>query len=689
MGVPGFFTPSKILVLAWTFLLPTALFAEATKQAEATLPVRSVALYSSGVGYFQHAGSVQGGSELHLPLETKQISDVLKSLVMEDLDGGVPGSVLYPSENSKSRILSSFEIDLSQNPSLADIFSQLRGSQITATHQGNKLSGRLLGVEQRPVAIQKSDVAVMEWFVNLFTEEGFRSVAFSDLEQLALDDSGDRHDLVQALKALDDIRSKNSKKMVLQFPGNGLKRVRLGYVVETPTWKRSYRMILPDDTEQDGKTGLARIQGWAVVENQTDNDWQDIRLSLVSGRPISFVQDLYTPHYVQRPVIQTQEQAAIEPQPHLGGVRAVARRGLQEESASMGMTAFAKAPMNDYVEDEKGWEGHALNPAIQAAATAESVGELFNFTVDGVTLPRRRGAMISFISQSINMEKVSLYNQTSLKEHPFNGVWLSNNTDINLPSGPVTVFAGGVYGGDALLDNLPAGEKRLLSYGVDQDVAVVAQSAPKQSQISSGRIVNGVLTFTRKYQANQTFDFDNRGGDRKNLVVEYPKREGWQVAGSVQPFESTDQWHRFRVELAAKGRSQLIVEEEKVQQSRVVLVRGGLSPLLSYAREGAFSNSVRQGLNKAAELQGRVEKIRQQKTLAQQQVHELTREQERVRANLKTVDGKSRFYARMMDKMSDKETLLEENQQQIQKLDSQMDQAQKALEHYLENLVLE
>ncbi|MBF0449012.1 MAG: hypothetical protein HQL67_12510, partial [Magnetococcales bacterium] len=259
MGVPGFFTPSKVLVLAWTILLPTALFAETTKPVDATLPVRSVALYSSGVGYFQHAGSVQGGSELHLPLETKQISDVLKSLVMEDLDGGVPGSVLYPSENSKNRILSSFEIDLSQNPSLADIFSQLRGSQITATYQGNKLSGRLLGVEQRPVALKESDEAVMDWFVNLFTQEGFRSVAFRDLEQLALDDAGDRHDLVLALKALDDIRSKNSKKMVLQFPGKGVKRVRLGYVVETPTWKRSYRMILPDETKKKKKTGLARI----------------------------------------------------------------------------------------------------------------------------------------------------------------------------------------------------------------------------------------------------------------------------------------------------------------------------------------------------------------------------------------------------------------------------------------------
>ncbi|MBF0449130.1 MAG: hypothetical protein HQL67_13130 [Magnetococcales bacterium] len=425
------------------------------------------------------------------------------------------------------------------------------------------------------------------------------------------------------------------------------------------------------------------------MENQTDNDWQDIRLSLVSGRPISFVQDLYTPRYVQRPVIQTQDQAAVEPQPHLGGVRTVARRGLQKKSASLEMTAFAQAEMSDRFEDEKGWEQQSLNPAIQAAAKAESAGELFNFTVDGVTLPRRRGAMIAFISQSIDMEKVSLYNQSSLGDHPFNGVWLSNNTDINLPSGPVTVFAGGVYGGDALLDNLPAGERRLLSYGVDQDVAVVTESAPTHSQISSGRIVNGVLTFTRKYRATQTFDFDNRGSDKKNLIVEYPKRKGWKVAGLVQPFESTNQWHRFRVELGAKGQSQLTVDEEKVQLSQVFLVRHGLSQLLSYAKEGAFSNSVRQGLNKAAELQGQIEKIRQQKNRAQQQIHELTREQERIRANLKTVDGKSRFYARMMNKMSDKETLLEEKQQQIQKLDSQMDQGQKALEHYLENLVLE
>ena len=37
------------------------------------------------------------------------------------------------------------------------------------------------------------------------------------------------------------------------------------------------------------------FQGWAIVENSSEADWSDIRLSLVSGRPISFTMDLYQP----------------------------------------------------------------------------------------------------------------------------------------------------------------------------------------------------------------------------------------------------------------------------------------------------------------------------------------------------------------------------------------------------------
>jgi hypothetical protein len=52
--------------------------------AAVDVPVRRVVLFSSGVGYFEHAGKVDGSTTTDLRFKTAQINDVLKSLVVED-----------------------------------------------------------------------------------------------------------------------------------------------------------------------------------------------------------------------------------------------------------------------------------------------------------------------------------------------------------------------------------------------------------------------------------------------------------------------------------------------------------------------------------------------------------------------------------------------------------------------------
>src|SRR5205814_7408886 len=97
--------------------------------------------------------------------------------------------------------------------------------------------------------------------------------------------------------------------------------VRIGYVVETPIWKTSYRLVLPGEgADAAGNKDKPKLLGWAIVENQTDNDWSNVQLSLVSGRPISFIQDLYRPLYVPRPVVQPELYASLRPQTYDAGM---------------------------------------------------------------------------------------------------------------------------------------------------------------------------------------------------------------------------------------------------------------------------------------------------------------------------------------------------------------------------------
>ena len=85
-------------------------------------------------------------------------------------------------------------------------------------------------------------------------------------------------ELRAALALLAQSHSQDRKRVVLGFTGKGKRRVQVGYLLETPVWKTSYRLVLGGEQSHF-------LQGWAIVENTTDQDWRGVKLALVSGRP--------------------------------------------------------------------------------------------------------------------------------------------------------------------------------------------------------------------------------------------------------------------------------------------------------------------------------------------------------------------------------------------------------------------
>src|SRR2546421_1080100 len=118
----------------------------------------------------------------------------------------------------------------------------------------------------------------------------------------------------KALETLALSHDTQKKAVSINFVGEGKRTVRVGYVIENPIWKTSYRLVL------DKKEGKPFLQGWAIVENPSDEDWNKVRMALISGRPISFQMDLYQPLYVPRPVVEPELFASLRPQTYSGAV---------------------------------------------------------------------------------------------------------------------------------------------------------------------------------------------------------------------------------------------------------------------------------------------------------------------------------------------------------------------------------
>ena len=214
------------------------------------VPVKEVVLFSSGVGYFQHEGTVQGDAGTELRFKTNQINDILKSLVLQDLDGGHVGVVTYPSQDPLEKTLGSFQVDISDNPSLGDVAQQAaRCADHAALHRPERASKiprhrpRRRGTPdaRRQTASQPFQKA----FLNLVTDRGIRSLELDSVERFQLDDSGLQDELNRALAAVAGARDQDKKPVHIRFNGQGERHVRLGYVVETPIWSASYRLVLP------------------------------------------------------------------------------------------------------------------------------------------------------------------------------------------------------------------------------------------------------------------------------------------------------------------------------------------------------------------------------------------------------------------------------------------------------------
>src|SRR5687767_3671920 len=272
--------------------------AKAAQQQPAQVPVKQVVLFSSGVGYFEHFGSVQGNGSTELQFKTQQINDILKSLVLQDLDGGQVSTVTYPSLDPLSKTLGSFQVNIASNPPLGDLLNQLRGATVTIkTNDAKSVRGTVLGVEKkrRPVGDKDKQEVVEVAVINILDGANIQSVILDEVRDIQLEDAQLRDELARALAAVAQARGQDKKPVAINFRGEGERRVRIGYVVETPVWKTSYRLILgdakgaganapkPKEGEPAPLPGDGKLQGWAIVENQTDSDWTDVQLSLVSG----------------------------------------------------------------------------------------------------------------------------------------------------------------------------------------------------------------------------------------------------------------------------------------------------------------------------------------------------------------------------------------------------------------------
>ncbi len=628
--------------------------------------LKRVVLYTSGVGYFEYEDRITHDSITELELERKQVPDVLKSLVIM-LEGDVAlGGVACDTRDPIEKTLQSFDIDVT-GPSLSKLLGQLRGQPIRLQLSAETVDGILYGVEPVTRIVEKNEEKRFQ--LHLMGDGGFRSVPLGEVRHVEIIDESVRENLQSALALLAENRSSERKTLSVSYRGRGAGNLRLGYLVETPIWKTSYRLI----HEPDG----IRVQGWAHIENMTGHDWDNVTLSLLSGSPVSFIQNLYDPLYKNRPVVPYDTGKGIEPYVP----DAVMRERVQ---ASFHGAASAR------MEADK--EMKALAPRVSAAgisaqASGAEAGELFEYAVDyPISLARHQSLMLPIVSGQINGRKVSIFNSSVHERHPMNSLLITNSTGLYLMRGPVTVFDDGVYAGDALLPDMEEGEDRVIPYAVDTGCDIQSSRTTAPYEVVRISIVNGVLHERRKFVQEAVYTLHNKQPSAVDLILEHPYREQWELVVPKSAVSRTRENYRISIGLKPASQETLRIIEERVVTERVHLNGLRSDRLDYYLEQKSISSAVRKAMRQWAALQSAKTALEQDERQIEKQLEAFEKEQQRIRENMKVVEKTAASYSRwetMLIEQEDEITVLKDRVADVR---IQLKEKKREIRNFLENL---
>ena len=647
------------------------------------LPVTKIVLFSTGLGYFQRTGIVHGAATVDLRFKTKDINDLLKSMILQDLDGGSISSVNYSSRDPLAVTLRSMSVDLSGNPGISGILSQLRGEEISVDLAGRSgaIRGLIVGLEH--VSNPNGQSVQM---LNLYGKSGIVGVEMQSIQGIRFVDPRLDIEFRKALQLLTEAKSSDEKRVTFGFTGEGNRRVLVGYLLETPVWKTSYRLVLGEEDEHV-------LQGWAIVENTTDEDWGGIDLTLVSGKPVSFIMDLYSPVYNRRPVIQIETAAvasvkAYEEAPRLSSRSApsAAPSMVMEDYSGMGGGAF-----DDF--DEYGVELD-ISQGVESAATTARAGQFFHYAIEKpVTLPRKESAMVPIVDEIVEGKLISIFNPRDGMVNPYNGLRFRNSTDIDLMGGPLTIFQAGTYAGDSRIGSVNSGDERILSYSVDLETEVRTTARSVEPRLVGIEIEKGIFVTETLNRQETDYALTGRGLREKSVLVEHPILQGWKLVEPAEPEERTASFYRFTVDLPKSGGGateyELNVAEELTVFQRTDLLNASDSFIQTYIDLDTVEARVKTALRGIVERRKGLNETLALRRERENRRSAIYREQDRIRKNMVNLDEDTELYKQYVATLTAHEQELEEIDTRIIELTVIEQNQRNELEEYVRSLQLE
>jgi len=663
------------------------------------VPVSKITLFSSGVGFFEHSGCVSGTKEITLPFNTNAVNDALKSLVISDPEG-CP-AVSYPSEETFSRTLMSLSINLNGS-SIQSMLQSLKGAEIEV-FAPKSIKGRIIFAERRTInEADKQKLPGSESvngsrdYLSLFTSNGIKTVCIDEISHFTFSDPKITEDLNRALDLAMKSQDDKTRNLTIELAGNSERRISFGYVIPAAVWKASYRLNI--------NLKNSFLQGWAIVDNNSDNDWNNIELALVTGKPVSFIQDLYKIHNPTRPIIPLLTEGIADAKTYDSGssksstlgqsLKRSIEKKMQSVSLSQDDIDAILSPISGTHEAANEDDNSQIGSLINTAASRPA-GDQFEYTIKKpVSLSRQQSAMLPLVEGIIEANKYLVFSReeknANCAYNPAICVELTNNTGMKLPAGPITVYDGMSYAGDALIKFFPIDEKRLISYG--EDLSVTCSFITTVSEkVSLIKIENGLMKQNRKTIYQSVYTFRNAGNETKKIIIEHPLTPRADLISPVQYSEKTHNLYRFTETLPSSDDFiHFSVTEEKVLCEELEIINFHYEKLASFLSDKAVTQKkVQEVLNNVSSLNQKIIKAGDTHKDLKDKLKQMLDKQERTRKNIDAAGNQSQQGKEYLQRLAREDSEIDALEEKINTAMNAIEEANKEYEKYLLGIKLE
>jgi len=659
------------------------------------LPVKRVVLYKNGVGYFEHSTRVHGNQDLAIDFTTGQLNDVLKSLTAVDLGEGRISSVRYNSIAPLDERLKALRLPFGEQVTRSDFLTALRGARVEVRNGSDNAAGRLLSVEKEKRFNEKGDSYEVTEF-SVITDTGdMRNFDLGPATSVRLAE-GDLNDEVgKYLNLIGSSRARDLRRMTISATGNGDRDIFVSYISEVPVWKSTYRIILPEKPEEK-----PLLQGWAIVDNTVGEDWKDIQLSLVAGAPQSFIQDISRPLYTRRPVVPLPQAAMLNPQTQEASMSPLppspSSETVEVSAESMAPSAGGGIGAGIVAQRDQLQQFARLSPGValakqQAEAEAKELGDYFEYNLtQKITIGKNQSALVPILQSRIDAEKVTIWNENSREIR--RALWITNSSGLTLDSGTFNILDRDTFAGEGLIETVHPAERRLISYAADPALQVTMEQESSERPITRIRIVKGLMYIIREQRDSRKYTLHNADTNARDVVIEHPARENWKLVTGPKPEEISASYLRFRVPVPAGQTGELHIEEYHPESSEFALTNLDEKQVAFITQQRQITPAMQDAFRRVLEQKNKVDSLGTQIKNRQHEVEAITKDQARLRENMKALKGSAEEKAllqRYTHQLETQEDRLNALTKEISDLVEKQTQARAQLDQIVQSIGLD